>query len=75
MEEIEKNCEIVVKTLIEPDPTALRTVLYKSNYQARPRVPGSDVDLCFGGHATVSWLQSGPGGERIYRAKSTLDQR
>ena len=75
MEEIEKNSEIVVKTLIEPDPTALRTVLYKSNYQARPRVPGSDVDLCFGGHATVSWLQSGPGGERIYRAKSTLDQR
>ena len=75
MEEIEKNSEIVVKTLVEPDPTALQTVQYKSNYQARPRGPGSDVDLCFVGHATVSWLQSGLGGERIYRAKSTLDQR
>ena len=75
MEEIEKNSEISGKTLTNAEPTELRTVLYKSNYQARPRDPGTDVDLCFGGHATVSWLQSGLGGERIYRAMSTLDQR
>ena len=75
MEEIDKNSEITEETLGETDPAALRTVLYKSNYQARPRVPGSDVDLCFGGHATVSWLPSGLGGERMERAKSTLDQR
>ena len=32
------------------------SVMYKSNYQLRPREVGSDVDLCFGGHATVSRL-------------------
>jgi 5'-nucleotidase len=36
-----------------------QTVQYKSNYHARPRSSGSDVDLCFQGHATVTWL--GPG--------------
>jgi 5'-nucleotidase len=62
MEEIEKTWEILGESLIKADPMPSRTVLYRSNYQARPRVSGSDVDLCFGGHATVSWLQSGPGG-------------
>ena len=47
------------------DPASLRTVLYKSNYQSRPRMAGSDVDLCFGGHATVSWLQPTLDSERI----------
>jgi len=65
IEEIEENGEIALKTLGEADPTASRTVLYKSNYQTRPRISGSDVDLCFGGHATVSWLKSSLGGERI----------
>jgi 5'-nucleotidase len=31
-------------------------VNYQSNYQFRPRVRGSDVDLCFSGNATVSWF-------------------
>ncbi len=39
-------------------PISIRTVQYKSNYQARARTTGSDVDLCFSGHATVSWLKS-----------------
>lgn len=34
------------------------SVIYRSNYQARPREPGSDVDLCFQGHATVTWLDA-----------------
>jgi 5'-nucleotidase len=33
-----------------------KTLLYKSNYQDRPRILGSDVELCFSGYATVSWL-------------------
>ncbi len=37
---------------------AKRTVLYRSNYQDRPREMGSDVDLCFGGNATISWLKT-----------------
>ena len=34
-------------------------VIYKSNYQLRPRQKGSDVDLCFEGHATCSRLRIG----------------
>lgn len=34
-------------------------VIYKSNYQMRPRQNGSDVDLCFEGHATCSRLRIG----------------
>ena len=30
--------------------------IYTSNYQQRPRSPGTDVDLCFNGHATISWF-------------------
>jgi 5'-nucleotidase len=32
-------------------------VLYQSNYAGRPRDTGSDVELCFSGHATVSLLK------------------
>lgn len=32
--------------------------LYQSNYQARPRQEGSDVHLCFSGHAVVTRLQA-----------------
>jgi 5'-nucleotidase len=35
-----------------------RTFLYQSNYQSRPRQEGSDVSLCFAGHATVTKLKS-----------------
>jgi 5'-nucleotidase len=31
-------------------------LLYQSNYQSRPRTLGSDVDLCFSGHAVVTPL-------------------
>ena len=40
--------------ILEPSPHS--TVVYRSNYQERPRSVGSDVDLCFTGHATISWL-------------------
>lgn len=39
---------------------AEHAVIYKSNYQTRPRADQSDVDLCFQGHATVSWLSCMP---------------
>ncbi|MEQ1827620.1 MAG: 5'/3'-nucleotidase SurE [Pirellula sp.] len=37
-----------------------RRVVYKSNYQTRPRNESSDVDLCFSGHATISWISCMP---------------
>jgi 5'-nucleotidase len=33
-----------------------QSVLYQSNYQARPRSIGSDVDQCFSGKVTASWI-------------------
>jgi len=42
--------------IIDPSPSS--SVLYKSNYQERPRSTGTDVDLCFNGHATISWFQT-----------------
>jgi 5'-nucleotidase len=36
----------------------VQTVLYKSSYQDRPRSLESDVAVCFGGVATLSWLTS-----------------
>lgn len=30
---------------------------YRGNYHARPRVPGSDIDVCFGGAIAVSRLR------------------
>jgi 5'-nucleotidase len=41
-------------------------ILYRSNYQARPRGPQSDVDCCFAGKISVSrlhtrWSASAPG--------------
>jgi len=42
------------------DPIPDSSVLYKSNYQERPRTSGTDVDLCFNGHATISWLPTVP---------------
>ncbi len=59
-EEISESMEVDVKKRNNVDPTAIRTVLYKSNYQTRPRSLGSDVDLCFSGHATMSWITSNP---------------
>ena len=59
-EEISESMEVEVKKGDNVGPKAIRTVLYKSNYQARPRSLGSDVDLCFSGHATISWLKSDP---------------
>ncbi len=47
-----------IETLKNTEPRFVQAVTYKSNYQARPRTSGSDVDLCFSGHATLSWLQS-----------------
>ena len=44
--------------ILDPNPGSC--VLYKSNYQERPRRSGTDVDLCFNGHATISWLPSVP---------------
>lgn len=35
-----------------------RQVVYRSNYQSRPRNPASDVDHCFGGKIAVSRLQT-----------------
>ena len=35
-----------------------KTVLYRSNYQERPRELGSDVELCFRGNTTLSWLKT-----------------
>ena len=57
-EEISEGKEVEVKKGNNVGPDAIRTVLYKSNYQARPRSLGSDVHLCFNGHATISWLKS-----------------
>lgn len=33
---------------------------YQSNYQSRPRNPGSDVDVCFRGNVTMTWLDVFP---------------
>ena len=30
-------------------------VLYRSSYQNRPRTPGSDVDVCFGGQPSITF--------------------
>lgn len=44
---------------VESDASAsTMSFLYQSNYQARPRREGSDVSLCFAGHATVTKLKS-----------------
>lgn len=59
-EEISEWMEVEVKKANNVGPNAIRTVLYKSNYQERARSLGSDVDLCFSGHATISWLKSDP---------------
>ncbi len=32
---------------------------YSGSYQARPRVPGGDVDVCFGGRASVTAIRMG----------------
>ncbi len=63
--EASESGEKGLETLKNADPTSARTVSYQGNYQARPREIGSDVDLCFGGHATVSWLDSVRVGVRI----------
>ena len=60
-EPVEKGLE----TLKNAAPRSVQTLSYQGNYQARPRGKGSDVDLCFGGHATVSWLDSVRVGVRI----------
>ena len=54
-----------IEMMENDEPRIIQTVRYKSNYQARPRTSGSDVELCFGGHATVSWLKSNPVADRI----------
>jgi 5'-nucleotidase len=46
--------------LIQPNRHMPASVLYKSNYQQRPRSPGTDVDLCFQGDASVSQLGNFP---------------
>jgi 5'-nucleotidase len=47
----------------QPLPVAFRqegdTFLYAGNYHARPRDPGGDVEVCFGGHIAVSQLRLG----------------
>ncbi len=35
-----------------------KTILYRSNYQDRPRESGSDVELCFSGNSTISWMKT-----------------
>ncbi|QEH36891.1 5'-nucleotidase SurE [Aquisphaera giovannonii] len=53
---------------LDPSPLPLAyefdgdTALYAGNYQARARIPGGDVDVCFGGRIAVSLLAVGPGG-------------
>ena len=37
--------------------TAAGEFEYRGNYHARPRVPGSDIDVCFGGAIAVSRLR------------------
>lgn len=64
-EEASESAEKGQEKLQNADPGSVRTVSYQGNYQARPRAIGSDVDLCFGGHATVSWLGSVRIGVRI----------
>jgi hypothetical protein len=63
--EASDSAEKGLETLENAEPKSVRTVSYQGNYQARPRAIGSDVDLCFGGHATVSWLDSVRVGVRI----------
>ena len=38
------------------DDGSRSALVYRSNYQTRPRSQGTDVDLCFKGHATISWF-------------------
>ena len=64
-EEATESVEKGLETLKNTDPNSIRTVSYQGNYQARPRKQGSDVDLCFGGHATVSWVDLERVGVRI----------
>ena len=74
-EEATKDVEKELEMLKNVDPNSIRTVNDQGNFQARPRKQGSDVDLCFGGHATVSWLELERVGVRICPPKSTRDQR
>ncbi len=74
-EEATSDAGNAIKTMENSGPRIVQTVAYKSNYQARQRTSGSDVDLCFSGHATLSWLKSNLDAERIGRPKSIQDQR
>jgi 5'-nucleotidase len=31
--------------------------VYDGNYSARPRIPGSDIDICFGGQIAVTEIR------------------
>jgi 5'-nucleotidase len=55
-EDVTSNHPLGPKSLENLEPSWRSTVVYKSNYQERPRNAGSDVDLCFTGHATISWF-------------------
>lgn len=50
----------LVECGLDPHPLPLTLELvdgqyvYRSNYQQRPRVPGADVELCFGGRITAT---------------------
>ena len=55
----EREIDVVDSGLSSDDTKRNPRVIYKSNYQLRPRAEGSDVDLCFAGHATLSRLRLG----------------
>jgi 5'-nucleotidase len=50
--------ESVSESIDEQQRTEYKQVLYRSNYQSRPRGPMSDVDVCFGGKISVSRLRT-----------------
>ena len=38
------------------EPLADGQLAYQGKYSRRPRQPGHDIDVCFSGHAALSWL-------------------
>ena len=52
----------VVHCPVDPSPLAVgfrqqgNLWTYEANYHQRPRVPGADVEVCFGGNISVSRL-------------------
>lgn len=69
---IEDHFQLPQPVFCDPDPSSLEfhyepikkteetseTVLYRGNYQQRPRIEGCDVEACFGGRPSISFCKA-----------------